>query len=82
MDRHKCCEDNLPCCQLTDWYKIIQDTKNRTRIYVFLGTPMSLLELMNTMQTAKLFENGEYIVIYIDMNTYSDKQAYQYLWSK
>ncbi|VEN37483.1 unnamed protein product [Callosobruchus maculatus] len=80
MDRHKCCEDNLPCCQLTDWYKIIQDTKNRTRIYVFLGTPMSLLELMNTMQTAKLFENGEYIVIYIDMNTYSDKQAYQYLW--
>lgn len=31
MDSHKCCEKSLPCCQVTDWYKIIQDTKNRTR---------------------------------------------------
>lgn len=30
-DSHKCCSENLPCCQLADWYKIIQDTKNKTR---------------------------------------------------
>ena len=49
---------------------------------VFLGTHMSLVDLMNTMQTAQLFENGEYMVIYVDMDTYSDKQAHKYLWSE
>lgn len=34
------------------------------------------------MQTAQLFEHGEYIVIYADMNVYSEKEAYRYLWSK
>ncbi|CAG9815672.1 unnamed protein product [Phaedon cochleariae] len=80
MSKHKCCENDLSCCQIGDWYKIIQDTKNKTRIYVFLGTPLALVELMDSMQVAKLFDNGEYIVIYVDMNTYSEAQAYQYLW--
>ncbi|KAJ8964719.1 hypothetical protein NQ314_004684, partial [Rhamnusium bicolor] len=70
QDHHKCCAENLKCCQIGDWYQFIQDTKNRTRI-----------ELMNTMQTARLFENGEYMVIFVDMNTYSDKEAHKYLWS-
>lgn len=43
---------------------------------------MSLVELMNTMQTSQLFEQGEYIVIYVDMNTYSEKEAHKYIWSK
>lgn len=51
-------------------------------VYVFLGSSMSLIDLMNTMQTAQLFEKGEYMVIYIDMNTYSDKEAHKYLWSE
>lgn len=43
---------------------------------------MSLVELMNTMQTSQLFEHGEYIVIYVDMNTYSEKEAHKFIWSK
>ncbi|KAJ8947966.1 hypothetical protein NQ318_021064, partial [Aromia moschata] len=80
QDRHKCCADNLKCCQIGDWYQFIQDTKNRTRIYVFLGNTMSLVELMNIMQTARLFENGEYMVIFVDKNTYSEEEAHKYLW--
>lgn len=43
---------------------------------------MSLVELMNTMQTARLFDKGEYMVIYVDMNTYSLKESRNFLWSK
>lgn len=50
-------------------------------VYVFLGTALSLIDLMTTMQTAQLFENGEYMVIYVDM-TYSEKETYKYLWSR
>lgn len=30
-DRHKCCENGLPCCDSLYWYKFIQDTRNKTR---------------------------------------------------
>lgn len=43
---------------------------------------MSLIDFMNTMQSVQLFDNGEYMVIYVDMDTYSDKQAHKYLYSK
>ncbi|XP_018335565.1 receptor-type guanylate cyclase Gyc76C [Agrilus planipennis] len=79
-DNHECCERKLPCCSSSYWYQFIQDTKNRTRIYIFLGTSMALIDLMNTMQTAQLFDKGEYMVIYVDMNTYSSKEALKYLW--
>lgn len=36
--------------------------------------------MMNTMHTAQLFDNGEYMVIYVDMNTYSERDAQKYLW--
>ncbi|KAG5888051.1 hypothetical protein JTB14_032859 [Gonioctena quinquepunctata] len=79
-DTHSCCAKNMPCCGISDWYEIIQNTKNRTRIYVFLGNTPALVELMDSMQSGKLFDKGEYIVIYVDKNTYSDKAAHQYLW--
>ncbi|CAH1099339.1 unnamed protein product [Psylliodes chrysocephalus] len=80
MDTHSCCQNNLPCCQDVNWYNIIKDTKNKTRIYVFMGTAKALVELMDAMETAKLFEKGEYFLIYVESNTYSDEYAYQYLW--
>lgn len=79
-DPHKCCEDSLPCCQSSYWFQLIQETKNKTRIYVFLGSPTSLIELMGAMQTTQLFDNGEYMVIYVDWDTYTDKGAHKYLW--
>lgn len=51
-------------------------------VYVFLGTPISLVEFMDTMQRARIFDKGEYIVIYVDMNTYREKEAHKYIYSK
>lgn len=30
-DSHKCCEEQLKCCQSNYWYRIVQKTKNNTR---------------------------------------------------
>ncbi|XP_045475600.1 receptor-type guanylate cyclase Gyc76C-like isoform X2 [Harmonia axyridis] len=79
-DRLQCCVLRLTCCQQHFWYDYLQETKNRTRIYIFFGNTMSLVDMMTTMQTLQLFENGEYIVIYVDTNPYSDKDAHKYLW--
>lgn len=53
-----------------------------TSVYIFLGTAMSLIDMMNSMQNQKLLENGEYMVIYVDMMTYSSREAQKYLWSE
>lgn len=80
QDTLKCCQEHLKCCQADYWYKIVQKTRNNTRIYVFLGTPGLLIDLMNAMQTLQLFDLGEYMVIYVDMMTHSLKEATKYLW--
>ncbi|XP_015598426.1 receptor-type guanylate cyclase Gyc76C isoform X2 [Cephus cinctus] len=79
-DRHTCCEERLPCCQGSVWFQLIQETKNMTRIYIFLGTAMSLIDMMNSMQNQRLLDNGEYMVIHVDMMTYSPREAQKYLW--
>ena len=30
-DRHVCCAERLPCCQVSTWFQLIQETKNMTR---------------------------------------------------
>ncbi|KAK0174681.1 hypothetical protein PV327_010421 [Microctonus hyperodae] len=79
-DRHTCCVERLPCCQVSVWFQLIQETKNMTRIYIFLGTAMSLIDIMNAMQNQRLLDNGEYMVIHVDMMTYSPREAQKYLW--
>lgn len=49
---------------------------------MFLGTSKALVDMMNTMESAQLFENGEYMVIFVDMMTYSPREAKNYLWSE
>lgn len=52
-------------------------------VYVFLGEAKSLIDFMNTMQAAQLFDKGEYMVIFVDGSTYTtNKEAHKYLWSK
>nr|CAD7429253.1 unnamed protein product [Timema monikensis] len=80
LDRHKCCEGNHRCCQNGFWYEVIKETRNRTRIYVFLGTPISLNDLMTAMNALQLFDNGKYMVLYVDMMTYTTREARKYLW--
>ncbi|PSN49479.1 Receptor-type guanylate cyclase Gyc76C [Blattella germanica] len=77
---HDCCSQSLPCCQNGYWYQTIQETRNSTRIYVFLGNKLMLIEMMNTMHALQMFDSGEYMVITVDMQTYADKEASKYLW--
>lgn len=51
-------------------------------VYIFFGTPMSLIDMMNSMQSQRLLDDGEYMVIYVDMMTYSPREAQKYLWSE
>jgi guanylate cyclase, other len=44
---------------------------NGTRIYIFLGAPTALVDMMAQMETLQLFDKGEYMVIYVDMMSYS-----------
>ena len=51
-------------------------------VYIFLGTAMSLIDFMNAMQNQRLLDHGEYMVIHVDMMTYSSREAQKYLWSR
>lgn len=54
---------------------------NRTRIYVFLGTASALVDMMTSMDAVQLFSKGEYMVIFVDMTTYTlryNKQHFTY----
>ncbi|KAJ8725569.1 hypothetical protein PYW08_003752 [Mythimna loreyi] len=79
IDTYKCCEEKMTCCAPGFWYQFIQDTKNKTRIYVFLGSAPGLIEMMTAMESLHLFSKGEYMVIFVDMMTYSPKEALKYL---
>ncbi|XP_030570919.1 receptor-type guanylate cyclase Gyc76C-like [Drosophila novamexicana] len=78
-DRAKCCEQMMTCCRSGYWYQVVQNTMNRTRIYVFLGSANSLIDFMSSMETAGLFARGEYMVIFVDMMVYSEREAQKYL---
>ncbi|OWR49210.1 putative guanylate cyclase [Danaus plexippus plexippus] len=79
IDGFKCCEEKMACCAPGFWYQFIQETKNRTRIYVFLGSTAGLIEMMTAMESLQLFVKGEYMVIFVDMMTYSPKDSLKYL---
>ncbi|XP_026329867.1 receptor-type guanylate cyclase Gyc76C-like [Hyposmocoma kahamanoa] len=80
VEAFRCCEEKLPCCAPGFWYQFVQDTKNRTRIYVFLGSTQGLIDMMTAMESLKLFAKGEYMVIFVDMMTYSpDRESLKYL---
>lgn len=51
-------------------------------VYVFLGQAKTLVDMMLHMQANQMFENGEYVVIFVDLRTYSPREAYKYIWSK
>ncbi|XP_069365373.1 receptor-type guanylate cyclase Gyc76C-like isoform X1 [Maniola hyperantus] len=79
IDGFKCCEEKMTCCAPGFWYQFIQETKNRTRIYVFLGSTAGLIDMMTAMESLQLFAKGEYMVIFVDMMTYSPKESLKYL---
>lgn len=76
---YACCVEHEPCCH-DALFNIVEDTFKRTRIYVFLGTVNDLISLMQVMQVKNLFNNGDYIVIYVDLDQYSLSHSYKYFW--
>lgn len=76
---YTCCVEHKSCCQ-DALYNIIEDTFKRTRIYVFLGTTNDLINMMQVMQVKNLIYNGDYLVIYIDLDQYSTQHSYKYFW--
>lgn len=80
-DPHKCCEQDMDCCRTGYWYQTVRDTSKYTRIYVFLGPVYTLNQLMEAMDSLKLFDKGEYMVIFVDMMTYSSKESQKYIWT-
>ncbi|KAL7044491.1 hypothetical protein ACKWTF_001922 [Chironomus riparius] len=70
----------MDCCRPGYWYNIIQNTMNGTRIYIFLGTPDALVDMMGSMESIQLFDKGEYMVIFVDMMSYSAEEAKKYLY--
>lgn len=61
---------------------LLTEGVNLSTVYIFLGTAMSLIDMMNSMQNQRLLDNGEYMVIHVDMMTYSPREAQKYLWSE
>lgn len=51
-------------------------------VYVFLGSTTGLIEMMSAMESLQLFVKGEYMVIFVDMMTFSPKEALKYIISK
>lgn len=51
-------------------------------VYVFLGSPTGLIDMMTAMESLQLFVKGEYMVIFVDMMTYSPKDSLKYLISE
>lgn len=60
----------------------LTEAVNLLAVYIFLGTAMSLIDMMNSMHGQRLLDNGEYMVIHVDMMTYSPREAQKYLWSE
>lgn len=76
---YACCMGDKPCCNGA-FYNIIEDTFKRTRIYVFLGTVTDLISMMQVMQVKNLINNGDYLVIYVDLDQYETSHSYKYFW--
>ncbi|XP_067013444.2 receptor-type guanylate cyclase Gyc76C [Anabrus simplex] len=80
-DRSTCCIESLDCCSGTFWYKVVQETRNLTRIYLILVNPSSLIEAMDVMQYQQMFDEGHYLVITADMMPYSKKESRKFVWA-
>ena len=51
-------------------------------VYVFFGSRADLIQFSTMLQMRKLLDAGEYVIIYIDFEAYSEAESYIYFWSK
>ncbi|XP_074039726.1 guanylyl cyclase at 32E [Leptinotarsa decemlineata] len=50
--------------------KIVADTYKRTRVYVFVGEHIALIDFIKCLQRRKLLDSGDYVVISVDDEIY------------
>lgn len=76
---YECCILSKPCCR-SAFLDIVEQTYKGTRVYVFLGKTSDLHRMMLVLRMRGLFEKGEYIVIYLDLEEeYLINQSYKYI---
>lgn len=74
-----CCQRNQTCCQQPfSFPKLIEETHKKTRIYVFLGETNDLIRFMQGMHNEGYLEGGQYVIIYVDLEEYREKDSYRY----
>uniref|UniRef100_A0A1B0BWX4 Guanylate cyclase n=1 Tax=Glossina palpalis gambiensis TaxID=67801 RepID=A0A1B0BWX4_9MUSC len=54
--------------------KIIDETYTTTRIYVFIGEHIAMVDFVRCMQNRQLLQNGDYIIISVDDEIYDSKR--------
>lgn len=81
-DYDECCLKGLDCCTLLWPHKILKATKEGTRIYVFVGNSNMLTRFMRQMSTEKLFDEGEYLVIYLYPESVKADERMFFMWNK
>ncbi|XP_059220787.1 guanylate cyclase 32E [Stomoxys calcitrans] len=59
---------------LTKMQKIIDETYTTTRIYVFIGEHIAMVDFVRCMQMRKLLDDGDYIIISVDDEIYDSKR--------
>lgn len=74
-----CCEKQSECC-LNPFLTIINTTYEGTRIYVFIGRESDLVKFMLILKTRGILDNGEYAVLFVDLESYVESQSYKYLY--
>jgi len=80
-DYEKCCTENDPCCSEKDVWprRLVKETKEQTRIYVFMGPRKMLMKFMDQMRIEQLFSEGKYMVIYLEPETILPKENEHFL---
>ncbi|XP_065215796.1 receptor-type guanylate cyclase Gyc76C-like isoform X2 [Planococcus citri] len=77
---HDCCRNAEPCCQATYLPDLLREAEKKARIYVFIGTTTMLVEFTRQMEIMEYFDQGEYLVIYLNNEAYTNVEADFYLW--
>jgi hypothetical protein len=63
-------------------HSILKETKDDTRIYVFIGQREMLVRFMKQMRVEQLFTKGKYMVVYLFPDTAVHDELGFFLWNK
>eukprot|EP00095_Tigriopus_kingsejongensis_P003488 maker-scaffold378_size191342-snap-gene-0.22 protein:Tk03488 transcript:maker-scaffold378_size191342-snap-gene-0.22-mRNA-1 annotation:"guanylate cyclase 32e-like" len=81
-DQNHCCIAELECCNAMWPHPILKETKDKTRIYVFVGQRENLVRFMKQMKVEQLFAEGKYMVVYLYPDTAYYAELGFFLWNK